>query len=64
VRLLTELAEENRSLVCFAGAGQYDHHQRVLHGVHALPAGSLAGHPAVHLRVPDHDLRTDGNGRG
>jgi len=26
VRLLTELAEENRSLVCFAGAGQYDHH--------------------------------------
>ena len=26
VRLLTGLAEENRSLVCFAGAGQYDHH--------------------------------------
>ena len=26
VRLLTALAEENRSLVCFAGAGQYDHH--------------------------------------
>jgi len=26
VRLLTELADENRSLVCFAGAGQYDHH--------------------------------------
>lgn len=26
VRLLTGLAEENRALVCFAGAGQYDHH--------------------------------------
>jgi len=26
VRLLTELADENLSLVCFAGAGQYDHH--------------------------------------
>ena len=26
VRELTILAEENRSLVCFAGAGQYDHH--------------------------------------
>ena len=26
VRELTRLAEENRALVCFAGAGQYDHH--------------------------------------
>jgi glycine dehydrogenase subunit 1 len=26
VRELRELAERNRSLVCFAGAGQYDHH--------------------------------------
>lgn len=26
VRELTRLAEQNRALVCFAGAGQYDHH--------------------------------------
>ena len=26
VRELSRLADENRSLVCFAGAGQYDHH--------------------------------------
>ena len=25
VRAIQELADENRSLVCFAGAGQYDH---------------------------------------
>ena len=37
--------------------------RRVLHRVHALPAGGEPGDAAVDLRVPDHDLRADRHGR-
>ena len=55
----SELAQKNRGAGCsrFLGAGAYDHHypargrpaapaQRVLHGVHAVPARGRAGHAA------------------
>ena len=42
------------------------HHQplRVLHRLYALPARDQPGHPAEHLRVPEHDLRPDRHGGG
>ena len=66
----------NRSaddLVCFAGAGAYDHYVpsrrlgpgqplRVLHLLHALPAGAVPGSPADAVRVPVDDLRAHGAG--
>ena len=38
--------------------------RRVLHRLHALPAGNRAGHAAGDLRIPDDDLRADRHGRG
>ncbi len=37
--------------------------RRMVHRLHALSAGDLAGHAAGHLRIPDHDLRAHRHGR-
>ena len=62
---LHRLSHRNaHDLICFLGGGFYDHFipaavdalavaQRVLHRLHALPAGGVAGHAAGDLRVPD-----------
>jgi len=74
VRHLRELSAKERrrrpASVCFLGGGAYDSlraepdqppdlARRVLHGLHAVPAGGEPGHPAVDLRIPDHDRRAD-----
>ena len=38
--------------------------RRVFDRLHALPAGSVPGHPAGHLRVPDDDQRPLRHGSG
>ncbi len=38
--------------------------RRVSDRLHALPGGDFAGYAAGHLRIPDHDLRTDRHGSG
>src|SRR5262245_1550760 len=40
-----------------------DSPRRVLHGLHAISAGSEPGHAADDLRVPDDDRRADRDGR-
>ena len=68
---LQHLAGRNRhldELVCFAGAGAYDHYipvrglgarrpVGVLDRLHAVPAGALARHPADPVRVPVDGVR-------
>ena len=44
------------------GVGR-DHARRVLQRLHAVPGGSLAGHAAAHLRIPDDDYLADRHGR-
>ena len=72
------LADENDDLQhvsCFLGAGAYNHFVpgsgglpvaalRVLHRLHAVPAGDQPGHTAGAFRVPDHDRRADRHGSG
>jgi hypothetical protein len=67
--------ENGDGYTSFLGAGAYSHYRpvvidslistrRVPHRLHALPGGDFAGHAAIHLRVPDHDLRTHRHGSG
>ena len=62
-----------RDLTSFLGAGAYNHYipaavdssaaaRRILYRLHPLPAGDLAGHPAVHLRLSKPDHRLDRHG--
>ena len=43
------------------GVGR-DDARRVLQRLHAVPGGSLAGHAAAHLRIPDDDFLADRHG--
>ena len=62
---LRHLSRRRRLLALPAGRHRLaDLARRVLHRLHAVPAGDRAGHAAVDLRVPDHDLRADRHGRG
>ena len=46
-----------------AGDHRFAHFaRRVFDCLHTLSGGDFAGHTAGNLRVPDHDLRTDGHG--
>ena len=65
-RLMTARAAQDGTPLNFIGAGAYEHHipaavwaiddaRRVLQRLHAVPGGSLPGHAAAHLRIPDDD---------
>ena len=64
-----ELGRKNRVLTVFAGGGAYDHYapsviphlleRSEFYGLHSLSAGDLAGHPAIYLRISEHDKRAD-----
>ena len=73
MRSIAAVNETTQDLVCFLGAGAYNHYippavdidpapRRVLHRLHPLPARNLPGHAAGHLRIPEPDRRPDRHG--
>ena len=77
MELMTALAEANEcaaEYALFRGAGSYHHFiplfrqpphpaWRIPHRLYALPTGNDARHAASDLRIPEHAMRIDRDGR-